>query len=132
MALMSVAVSTSAQASTCYADKVYSDGTVVYASDCSTFGRECSARSHDLGPGDEVDEDFGIESCTEYCQETRIDEEHHGTFIRGVPTLTQYVLDDRSPILCGDEVLVGCGPIAGASLIAWYDGIGWPSLSRAI
>ncbi|MBN1944704.1 MAG: hypothetical protein JW797_03465 [Bradymonadales bacterium] len=97
----------------------YPDGEEVSVESCDSAGDACCEwvdRAY-------VDTGDCIERCTCVCHQEYTRTERYGQFIRGVPKLHQYDYDDPE---CPDApVAVGCGPVAAAELLAWWDQLGW-------
>jgi len=102
---------------------------------CDDFAGECC----DYDAVDYTDEgcieitagNICYESCECECYETYDHVvEDYGRFIRGVPTFWQFHVDtegdtNRDGDACESTSAVGCGPVCGAELIAWWDMLGW-------
>jgi hypothetical protein len=113
----------------CNCVETYEDGSTNNVLSCDGFQEDCCQLDED---GECPDENYLV-SCECVCSELVSVEYDDGHFIRGVPTLFQHNAGPASP-LCGGwwgvDMWVGCGPIAGAALVAWYDQLGFNRLGN--
>ncbi len=117
--------------SACDCQATYSDGRVLTVSTCDDFQDSCCDVTTEDEYVDECADEVKLLSCRCSCSESYSYTYDTAIYIRGVPTFYQFIIGD-APRTCSGltsrSLLVGCGPIAGAELVAWYDSLGWRRL----
>jgi hypothetical protein len=105
----------------------YLDGSTASVPECDPMLPDscCELEDGELPPGTDPAD------CLNYCECDCTDQEfstiYYDHLLRGVPNFFQHEIPSQS-IFCDANVAVGCGPIAAAMIMTWYDNLGHDAL----